>query len=235
MDTLTWPPPTWAQLQTPGRGIRRRGQGVLIPFRNSPTAWSGGCVTTGGPGWSWKPGAGAREHPTRGGGRGGEQGGSSAGPTPGRPWVARRRPGLRAAGGSLRLRRGGPGTALGLAGAGARGPGGRAVREGRALGAGEGGAAGAALLTCLLPPAPADSRGPTFRGLQTAPRHPAPDFHLPAQRALFAGLHRYANPGAANRAAWEARRGHGGVRRGAGRPGPGGLPRGGPGPGTDGR
>lgn len=35
---------------------------------------------------------------------------------------------------------------------------------------------------------------PTFRGLQT---HSAPDFHLPAQRALFAGLHRDANPGAA--------------------------------------
>lgn len=68
----------------------------------------------------------------------------------------------------------------------------------------------------LLPSAPSDSRGPTFRGLQTTPSHQAPDFHLPAQRALFAGLHRYANPGAANRAAWEAGGGHGGVRRGAG-------------------
>lgn len=65
---------------------------------------------------------------------------------------------------------------------------------------------------CLLASAPSDSRAPTFRGLQTHPGHSAPDFHLSAQQALFAGLHRYANPGAAPTLAWEARRGHGGVK-----------------------
>lgn len=53
---------------------------------------------------------------------------------------------------------------------------------------------------------------PTFRGLQTHPGHPAPDFNLCAQQALFAGLHRYANLGAAYTLAWEARRGHAGVK-----------------------
>lgn len=111
------------------------------------------------------------------------------------------------------------GSGPGLAAPGVR----EAVRSAkpRPWSAEEGGAGRAAFLTWLylLPSVPSDSRGPTFQGLQTTPRHPAPDFHLPAQRALFAGLHRYANPGAAKPAAWEAGRGHAGVRRGAARAG----------------
>lgn len=174
------------------------------------------------------------------------EGGSSAGTEPGRPGVpsmgrgrVRRRPGAsrgpRAAVGGRRLRRRRQGTARARAGLHRRsvhlGParGWLLAGSGRPCGLrnpgpgalGEGGAGRGAFLTWLylLASALSDSRGPTFQGLQTTPCHPAPDFHLPAQRALFAGLHRYANPGAAKRAAWEAGRGHGGVRRGAARTG----------------
>lgn len=74
----------------------------------------------------------------------------------------------------------------------------RRVREPQAGAAGEGGAGRAALLTCLYlhASAPWIPAAPPFGDFNRAPP-PAPDFHLPAQRVLFAGLHRDANPGAA--------------------------------------
>lgn len=134
--------------------------------------------------------------------------GSSAGTEPPAPGGA---PGEGASGGAGRRpgawpRRGSEGTLRGLGGcAGPRrtGPG-ALEREAQSAG----------LLTWCYLPLPSALRFPRPHVSRTsnAPRHTGTNFHLPAQRALFAGLHRDANSRAALMVASQADWGHGGVK-----------------------
>lgn len=140
-------------------------------------------------------------------------------PSLGRESISRGRGGTRARGVHLRgrglgRRRGGQrapwpaGPAGGAAtsappGAGSQGPWGAApvcdpTYWVAGLGVAGGGAGRAGLLTWLYPlPSALGFPRPHLSGTSIAPHHPRPDFHLPAQRALFAGLHRDVNLGAA--------------------------------------